>query len=753
VRRHGWPSMRRAPGWLLGVAGLLVVAVALPVALWGGGDPAFNRVVGWANVLGCGVAALGLLLVLQDRRATGTGSALNSAADELATQVLRQEGEERARLLGTDRVTPVAANVGFVERLVRFSEVGTGRSGDLDAIEAFYRDAVDGRLVILGEAGSGKTVLAVELVVRLLEAREIVVDPAVRATVPVPVRLSVPAWDVALPLESWLGGQLVARYGMDRGMAAALVEARRVLPVLDGLDEMDASGSEPVRARAAVAGFNGYLRGRGGAPLVVTCREEEYAGLNEMVRPATVVGIRPLTADQIRQYVGREIGNNSDSVGWAGWREVMGRLDDADGWVLSQLRTPWRLTLAVAYGRDEGDLTALLPTAAELSAKVASPDGGGGYPIRVAELLLGRFVAARVRVYGGDRYQDPVRVERWLRVVAEHLRWQERQGLSGTDVVLHEWWRAAGQQRVRRWHAWIAAAVVSAGLGVVGIVRNGGVAESVRKSTEYLAGFPMLDRGLLIPGTILLLALVGLPILAWRTGNAEQVSAPEVNFQQLRTRQGRRRLASALVDGLASTLVAALVLGLIIGFLVEFQGGFAIGALGGFAGGFVGGFVGGLTSDLVRGLRRVGATSLDPRDPLRNDLTVLLGFGFESGLLGGFVFVFVFRFGVAFGFAAGCVLGLVGGLALGITGNSWLRYVIAVVLIAHHQSMPIRFAGFLAWAYRSGLLRVAGDSYQFRHVELRDRLLVDGAAAVEPASTPACTPTAVEIGRTPEQPA
>jgi hypothetical protein len=40
--------------------------------------------------------------------------------------------------------------------------------------------------------------------------------------------------------------------------------------------------------------------------------------------------------------------------------------------------------------------------------------------------------------------------------------------------------------------------------------------------------------------------------------------------------------------------------------------------------------------------------------------------------------------------------------------------------------LPLRLARFLDWAHHAGLLRVAGNSYQFRHIEFQRWLVRDG---------------------------
>src|SRR4051794_2733686 len=226
MRWRGWSWLRRLGGLLVGV-GLLLLAFGLPLRAWGKTGDEFNRWVGWANILGLSVGAVGLLLTFIDRRRQArevSSERLTRAADALTTEVLGRESLALKRLLSTGRSGSVAADVGFAERLVVFAAPGTGRSGRLDEMGLFYRQHADGgRLVILGEPGSGKTVLALQLLVQQAEARENIADANARAGVPVPVRVSLPTWNTDVPFAAWLVGRLVADYGMSDQEAAALV--------------------------------------------------------------------------------------------------------------------------------------------------------------------------------------------------------------------------------------------------------------------------------------------------------------------------------------------------------------------------------------------------------------------------------------------------------------------------------------------------------------------------------------------------
>jgi transcriptional regulator with XRE-family HTH domain len=122
-------------------------------------------------------------------------------------------------------------------------------------------------LLVLGAPGTGKTVLLQELVQELVDGWAD--DP----TQPVPVLIPLSSWAQRRgPLDGWLVDQLFRLYSVDRKLAWQWIEARRVLPLLDGLDEVPAQHRE-----ACVGAINDYQRERGAVhPLVVTCRTAVY---------------------------------------------------------------------------------------------------------------------------------------------------------------------------------------------------------------------------------------------------------------------------------------------------------------------------------------------------------------------------------------------------------------------------------------------------------------------------------------------
>jgi len=120
-------------------------------------------------------------------------------------------------------------------------------SGQVDEIVKVFARVPSHRLVVLGGPGAGKTVLVQKLVSGLLEKRR----PGDR----VPVLLRVASWNPdKVPFKEWLLLRLADDYpalsptGSGKTLARRMVDDGRIIPVLDGLDEMP----ERLRPRALI---------------------------------------------------------------------------------------------------------------------------------------------------------------------------------------------------------------------------------------------------------------------------------------------------------------------------------------------------------------------------------------------------------------------------------------------------------------------------------------------------------------------
>ena len=75
--------------------------------------------------------------------------------------------------------------------------------------------------------------------------------------------------------------------------------------------------------------------------------------------------------------------------------------------------------------------------------------------------------------------------------------------------------------------------------------------------------------------------------------------------------------------------------------------------------------------------------------------------------------------GLAFGFTFGLSAGL-----MAATPKAWGRFVMYRVFLASRGRQPWRLMSFLDDAHKRGVLRQAGAVYQFRHIELQQRLAI-----------------------------
>jgi NACHT domain len=723
----------RPVGWLLLGVGLLAFSIAFVLRSAGAHDPdQFNRLVGWANILGCVLAAAGLAMTAMDRSAVGrrpdtSDPALRVVEGQLAAVVLGEESTQRARLLGTDEHTE-AINVGFYRDMVRYRPAGGGAQGQLDTVLAYYAGLSPGRFVILGEPGSGKTVLALHLLVQILEEHEAGRPAADGRPWQVPIRLSLAAFDTSLTLEQWLTAQLTQRYALAEPVADALVRRRRILPILDGLDEMDPDNGIPRRAIEAVERINAYVRGQAASPVVVTCRRHRYqqlADAQSRPAPATDVYIEELDAVRISRYLRDQLRGPDDEEAWKPILEhLSGPASPTTAAIVAALGTPWRLTLAVLVVRD-GTAPAVLLTA------ITTP-GDNGIADPLLDLLLTRFIPAATRLHPDPRYSDPEKVTHWLTALAEHLRWQARQqGGSPTDLVPHDLWKITHDNRPRDWHAAVAVVLCLTAAALVARANAGPVDLWLGNIRYFFSDFSRLPRDFRVGGLLMVVSLtIAAPLLAMRAWS-NPVRPTQLNFSLFRTAQGRRRLASGLAVGLLLGLCGGLVLGAVTATGIGTAAGFKVGA--------VLGLVTGLVFGLVTALDTGIAAATHPLDPLRSSMrsgpSAAIAFGLVLGLAAGLGARLQLSTSPEWAVAAGLALGITAeitvGLGLGEGGALALRHVAAVVIGRSRGDLPPRPGLFLDWAYDAGILRIAGLAYQFRHQQLLEWL-----APAEPAPQP-----------------
>ena len=121
-----------------------------------------------------------------------------------------------------------------------------------------------------------------------------------------------------------------------------------IVPVLDGLDEMDAVEAPGFASRAgdAIRACNAYLDGAQKAAMILTCRIGQYEALEqarEWVQDAARIQLRPVGMATARSFLTSRVTDK------ARWRPVLDEMRrPGSGPLAVALSTPWRLTLAAA---------------------------------------------------------------------------------------------------------------------------------------------------------------------------------------------------------------------------------------------------------------------------------------------------------------------------------------------------------------------------------------------------------------------
>lgn len=174
-----------------------------------------------------------------------------------------------------------------------FGRAGFPLPSGTSILEIFQKKSVAGRLLILGEPGAGKTVELLELAKQLLEVSES--DP----TQPIPIPLNLSSWK-SEKLEDWLVRELESSgYGISSKAAWRLIKQQQIIPLLDGLDDLNTT-----QQAKCVGTINKFLSSNYHLDyLVVCCRLDEYTRCFPPLELNDAVYLTALEQEQIEDYL------------------------------------------------------------------------------------------------------------------------------------------------------------------------------------------------------------------------------------------------------------------------------------------------------------------------------------------------------------------------------------------------------------------------------------------------------------------
>ncbi len=645
-------------------------------------------------------AARGAGWLLRKLRPDVSATSLALVADDLAGLVAKTE-KRRLGELGIARGKGIGLRW---NALVDTGTVGSGEFGSLAEVREYFDGLPDRRLVIVGGPGSGKTVAALNLMLDLLDRRA----GAKRDRLPVPVRLNVSSWDPdSNSFEEWLARRIAQDYSLSLRVARELVRTDRILPVLDGLDEMDSDPREPVRARAALDQLNEvHWLGR---PIIVTARMDAYRKLSELhgesgLHEASVIALQALTAQQVADY----LKDRRDVNGGQKWTLVKDKLEADPGGIFAQtLRTPWMLGLTLQFLKHKRADDAAVLTEATTRATIEDV---------LFAALIPAAVAAQPRDAHSRQKYTCGEVSAWMRALARHSTLGPNTVGRG-DFALDQIWSLAGDLRCRLLHAFVVA------------VAGFGAAFTFFVAPAVWALWAGIDVKTSIQDGVVIGTLSAL--VCGVRGYWPSRPIPRKALWRTYKPGDAKRWAKASVVGVGAGFVLA-----ICGFLANRHSGAAI-PLPPREAAESAGLVGTLTAlVLTFGISLTGhrQARLDEKRIIRDDaraavhvgaviwlmlvsIVMVLAFVRESSegklslpllVLSPLLVILVAVAGTPMGIALGALIFLA-------RAKASIRYGCARALFTVGAGFASSPGPFLDWARGAGLLRVTGAAYQFRH--------------------------------------
>jgi len=530
-------------------------------------------------------------------------------------------------------------------------------------IEVFDQKVVAGKLLILGAPGAGKTTT-------LLEITKDLCDRAFNDhNQPIPVLFNLSAWkDDKQAISDWLVAELKDKRGVRSDIGRHWLENRQILPLLDGLDEL-----ELTRQERCVQAINQFLEQAAYCPkhLVVCSRRDEYELCNTQLQLNGAVCLQPLTYAQIYDYL-VDVGHPEL------WQSIKN-----DPEQLRLVKTPLLLSImTLAYEE----------ISIEQWQKRHSPEARRRYLFDAfIERMLKREITQRW--YAKGKEPSPEKTKHWLAWLSLRLKDESRDEFL-IEKMQPTWLPTRAQKQI--YHVGIG---IIGGL-IVGII--GGVCIELT-SNDHRNG---LILGLIIG------PMSGL-ILGFR-----QTIKPIETVRWSGIKVGRAMGFGAIIGvvyGLISWPTFTLVLSSNIKLSeVLFQSLIAAPFFGLF-GGSIGALIGGFTGPDIE--KRTVPNQGIWQSAVNTGIFALVGW-----LMFGLIFVLIqwiiARVNInAYTLISSGLLGvLIGGI---VPGTACIQHLILRLILWHKGYIPWNYARFLNYATERIFLQRVGGRYRFIHDLLR----------------------------------
>ncbi|MEM8612674.1 MAG: NACHT domain-containing protein [Cyanobacteria bacterium P01_H01_bin.105] len=523
-------------------------------------------------------------------------------------------------------------------------------------IEIFDRPDIQGKLLILGEPGSGKTTELLQL------AQDLVTRVEEDERHPVPVILELSSWD-GEPIDTWVTSQLKKLYNLSEATTQQWLAGNQILLMLDGLDELGLT-----KQRQCIEQINQFLETTRASELVVCCRREEYeAGEIELDGLNGGVYLEALKEDQIRRYF-EEL--NRLSL----WENVQ-----SNSALLELAEKPLFLfMLMVAYQ---------------------------GKPIRSEQDLFDAYVEKQLHepsnqgIYKPGKEPTPQKTRHYLVCLAKQL-----ENIGETEFLIEglqpTWLSSIRQIRL-----------YTVTFGLIECLFMGLMCGLITKLTETLMPglHDELTSGLISELIIGLIIGLILWLIFWLN-----------DWLYVFVIKPKGKLQWSFWDGLRTGMLGGLITGLgywLIFELYELLEGRRDRLLldrryDGLHDGLIAMLIFGLIFGLIGGLSSVAITEQEtPNQGIRKSIQNALRGGLIGGLFGGLIFRLSDERSVVL------LSGLLGGLLGGL--DAAIQHFILRIFLTKNGDTPWNYARFLEHAVKHRFIQRTGGRYRFVHYLLR----------------------------------
>lgn len=272
--------------------------------------------------------------------------------------------EEQLQQVGRDTLTLVEEDqkqenhlVNFISRKLQIfnsSNTTTLIEPSSQTYNILYRDDIQGRLLLLGEPGAGKTTELLTLAEKLTQEAEESVGK------PIPMIFELSQWQLGISLDEWMSNQLHKKYRISIDVTERWIQKNQLIPLLDGLDELDIQEQEQ-----CINAIDKCLTDYPALPLVVCCRREEYEQTRQTKKLKGAVCLQPATEEQIYSYL-KSL--NRERL----WNQIK-----AQPALLELARTPLFLTMLIVAYQQRSIQNQRELFEAYIEKRVPSTDGQG----------------------------------------------------------------------------------------------------------------------------------------------------------------------------------------------------------------------------------------------------------------------------------------------------------------------------------------------------------------------------------------